>query len=160
MTNCSIWISNPSAKPLNKSRATIMKSLSGTSTWLGFAAQAWKKKTRTVWFWLNLYLFLLTSTVYFITYIKNSFLFLNIFFRVKDLDFPSNIIRTICSTRNCFSILPDFVLTFFQLKRHNVEIQVRHKVENPSAKQWLQMIDIQVREINLYPHPSIHSISG
>lgn len=34
-TSCSTWHPRPSAKPLNRSRATIMKSLSGASYWSG-----------------------------------------------------------------------------------------------------------------------------
>lgn len=34
-TSCSTWHPRPSAKPLSRSRATIMKSLSGASYWSG-----------------------------------------------------------------------------------------------------------------------------
>lgn len=35
VTSCSTWVPSPSARPLSRSRATIMKSLSGASYWSG-----------------------------------------------------------------------------------------------------------------------------
>lgn len=46
-TSCSMLPPSPSAKPLSKSRATIMKSLSGASYWSGWALCNWKKNNAT-----------------------------------------------------------------------------------------------------------------